>query len=77
MEDRDAIQDMEERIMRLEETVALQGKTIDDLSDVIASQQRQLDDDERLLKAAVTRLRALWEMNDAQELPPDEKPPHY
>lgn len=67
---------MEDRIIALEETVALQGKTIDDLSDVIAAQQRQIDRNERMLKAVATKLHAMFEENDIGA-PSDEPPPHY
>jgi len=66
----------EDRIIALEETVALQGKTIDDLSDVIAEQQKQIDKNERLLKAVATKLSAMYD--PTMEIgPPDEAPPHY
>lgn len=68
---------MEERIIALEETVALQGKTIDDLSDVIAAQQRQIDHNERMLKAVATKLHAVYESGDLMGEPTDEPPPHY
>ena len=68
---------MEDRIIALEETVALQGKTIDDLSDVIAEQQRQIDRNERMLKAVATKLHAMYEQDEFIGAPPDEPPPHY
>ena len=68
---------MEDRIITLEETVALQGKTIDDLSDVIAEQQRQIDRNERMLKAVATKLHAMFEQDDFIGAPSDEPPPHY
>ena len=68
---------MEDRIITLEEIVALQGKTIDDLSDVIADQQRQIDRNERMLKAVATKLHAMYEAGDAFGEPSDEPPPNY
>lgn len=68
---------MEERIIRLEETVALQEKTIEDLSDVIAAQQKQIDAMERLLQAVATRLQAAFTAGASTAAPPDEAPPHY
>jgi len=68
---------MEERIIRLEETVALQEKTIEDLSDVIAGQQKQIDAMERLLQAVATRLQAAFTAGASTATPPDEAPPHY
>ncbi|WP_461208499.1 SlyX family protein [Desulfocurvus sp. DL9XJH121] len=68
---------MEDRIIALEETVALQGKTIDDLSDVIAEQQRQIDKNERMLRAVATKLSSFAETGSTLDQPPDEAPPHY
>ncbi|MCK9241127.1 SlyX family protein [Desulfocurvus sp.] len=68
---------MEDRIIRLEETVALQEKTIEDLSDVLAAQQKQLDAVERLLQAVATRLQTAFTVGATTAAPPDEAPPHY
>lgn len=69
--------DLENRIITLEEIVGLQGKTIDDLSDVIAAQQKQIDNNERMLKAVATKLHAMYEPGSGSDSPPDEAPPHY
>lgn len=74
--DEDRILELEDRVISLEETVAMQGKTIDDLSDVIAEQQKQIDKNERLLKAVGTKLAAMFDPN-LEVGPPDEAPPHY
>ncbi|MBU1003635.1 MAG: SlyX family protein [Proteobacteria bacterium] len=68
---------LEDRIVTLEEIVGLQGKTIDDLSDVIADQQKQIDSNERMLKAVATKLHAMYDSGSAMDGPPDEAPPHY
>jgi SlyX protein len=68
---------MEERIIRLEETVALQERTIEELSDVLAAQQKQIDAMERLLQAVATRLQAAFTVGATTAAPPDEAPPHY
>lgn len=67
---------MEDRIIALEETVALQGKTIDDLSDVLAMQQKQIDKMERMLNAVSNKLHALYDPS-LEVGPSDEAPPHY
>lgn len=67
---------MEDRIISLEETVALQGKTIDDLSDVLAMQQKQIDKMERMLQAVANKLHAMYDPS-LEIGPPDEAPPHY
>lgn len=68
---------MEDRIIRLEETVALQDKTIEDLSDVIAAQQKQIDRLERTQKSIATKLHAMFDHSSGIDAPPDESPPHY
>ena len=68
---------MEDRIIRLEETVAMQAKTIDDLSDVLAAQQKQLDTMERLLQSVATKLHAMYDPSSGIDSPPDDAPPHY
>lgn len=68
---------MEDRIIRLEETVAMQEKTIDDLSDVLAAQQKQLDTMERLLQSVATKLHAMYDPSSGIDSPPDDAPPHY
>ena len=64
-------------IDRLEEKLAYQEKTIDELSEVIAAQARQID----LIEA---RLRRLMEREATREtegtggvILGDERPPHY
>lgn len=68
---------MEDRIIRLEETVALQDKTIEDLSDVLAAQQKQLDAMERMLQSMATKLHAMYDPSSGIDAPPDDAPPHY
>lgn len=68
---------MEDRIIRLEETVALQEKTMEELSDVIAGQQKQIDTLERMLRSVATKLHAMYDPTTGIDSPPDEAPPHY
>lgn len=68
---------MEDRIIRLEETVALQDKTIEELSDVIADQQQQIDAIERMLRPMANKLHALFDSSSGMDMPPDDAPPHY
>lgn len=66
---------MEERIVELETRLAFQDHTIEELNDVIVSQQEQLDQvikELALLKEQV--LSILAESGDQKNDPP---PPHY
>lgn len=74
---REDVMDYERHIIALEEIVGLQGKTIDDLSDVIAEQQKQIDKNERMLKAVANKLHAMYDNGMSADSPPDEAPPHY
>lgn len=67
---------MEDRIERLENLVSLQDNTIEELSDTIFDQQKQITDLRKLVERMARKLR---EMDDAmdQESGPEPPPPHY
>jgi uncharacterized coiled-coil protein SlyX len=61
------VQEMEARYMLLE-------RYLDELSDVVAAQQRTIDG----LSATMARLRPqLMNLGELQDATPDERPPHY
>lgn len=65
----------EERIVHLEETVAYQSKTIDELSEQVAAQWREVD---RLKKQMILLSDRFLELEEqAGERPAITKPPHY
>ena len=64
---------METRITALEESVAHLVKVVDDLSEVIARQDREIDRLARLLQMIMER-----EQDSAGSIPlADQKPPHW
>jgi SlyX protein len=65
----------EERIVKLEEIVAHQTKTIDDLSDQLARQWTTIDHVRSRLDTLVERFLSLEEQS--REAPPVTPPPHY
>jgi len=66
--DGDRLTDLELRYMKLE-------RLVDELSDVVATQQRSLDRLGAELARAIARLHDLGERSEGPI--PDEKPPHY
>ena len=65
---------LEQRIQKLEENSIFQDETIDDLSQVIIDQQKQID----ALVTDIARLQAaLSSVADPGEKTPDPPPPHY
>lgn len=67
--------DIEARLRTLEETVAHQAYTIDEMSEEMARQGRELEQVRTKLETLVSRFLTLEEQ--AQESPPITKPPHY
>lgn len=65
----------EDRITRLEETVAHQAKTIEDLSAQLARQWKTIDGMRARLDALIERFLTLEEQS--REAPPVARPPHY
>ncbi len=63
---------MENRLIELETKVAFQDETIDKLNAVIIEQQKQIDS----IIAQLRQLRSQFE-NEMDDMPTDEKPPHY
>lgn len=68
---------MSERITRLEEQVAYLTKTVEDLSDVIARQDRELDQIKRRTQMLLER-EAQRDLDEGGSVPlADQKPPHW
>lgn len=66
----------EERFIDLESRILKQDILLEDLNQVLYSQQKQIDQLESALSGLVKRLRALSE--GGNEIgPANEKPPHY
>ena len=69
------MRDAEERITRLEETVAHQSKTIEELSDQLAEQWKVVEQTRVKLDRLTERFLSLEEQ--AQDATPVTRPPHY
>ncbi|PZU82620.1 MAG: hypothetical protein DI528_19045 [Shinella sp.] len=67
--------DQEERILRLEETVAHQSRVIEELSDQLAEQWKVVEQTRAKLDRLTERFLSLEEQ--ALEAPAITKPPHY
>ena len=66
---------MSDRITALEETVAHQGKTIDDLSEQLTEQWKVIDRMKRMLERLGERLETME--SGSGDGVPVTKPPHY
>lgn len=66
---------MEDRIERLESIVAQQERTMEQLNEVICNQQKQIDEQEKVLNILATKFKELAHAADAT--PQDVPPPHY
>ena len=68
------MQDVEKRIIELEEKIAFQEDVIQKLDEALAGQQKQLMEAEYKISMLIDQLKKL-----ESNLPPpaDEKPPHY
>ena len=66
----------EERLVKIETKLAYLENTVQELNDVICSQQKQIDRLETTCRLLVERIRHFSELSDAGKLI-DEKPPHY
>lgn len=66
---------MEEEIIELQTKVAFQDRAMEQLSDVVAAQQRQIDELEKRLKVLANKLRDVA-LSDQVE-GPEPPPPHY
>lgn len=72
----DAAKDqMQDRVMALEELAAHQARTIDELSAELASQWKIIDQMQKKLERLMERFTALEE--SSLEAPDITKPPHY
>lgn len=67
---------MEKRIERLENLISLQDRTMEDLSDTVYKQQREIDDLRKLVERLAGKVRELDAQID-QDGPADIPPPHY
>jgi SlyX protein len=67
--------DQESRITQLEEVVAYQAKTIDELSDELTSQWKVVEETRAKLDRLTERFLTLEE--DSNEAPANTRPPHY
>lgn len=65
----------EDRIIRLEETVAHQAKTIEELSDQLAEQWKVVEQTRAKLDRLTERFLSLEEQS--LDAPPITRPPHY
>jgi Uncharacterized protein conserved in bacteria len=65
----------DERIMRLEETVAHQGRVIEELSDQLAEQWKVVEQTRAKLDRLTERFLSIEEQ--VLDAPPITKPPHY
>ena len=67
---------MEDRIIRLEESVALQDRIIEQLSDALAAQQSEIETLTRQVQLLSQRVKTAGDVGD--EGPDDNQPPpHY
>ncbi|MCW7754318.1 SlyX family protein [Desulfobotulus sp. H1] len=65
----------QEEIISLQTRIAYQEKLLQELSDVIFEQQKEIDRIQHLYKMLDHRLQSLAE--NASQNPASEKPPHY
>lgn len=66
---------MEDRLEYLESTVAQQDRLLEQLNDIVTSQQRQIDEMEKKLMLLGQRIRHLAQ--NTGDGPADLPPPHY
>ncbi|MET0748575.1 MAG: SlyX family protein [Rhizobium sp.] len=67
--------DHELRITQLEEVIAYQAKTIDELSDQVTAQWKLVEDTRTRLERLIERFMTLEE--ETSEAPANTRPPHY
>jgi SlyX protein len=67
--------DQETRITQLEEVIAYQAKTIDELSDQLTAQWKVVEETRYKLERLIERLMTLEEQTG--EMPANVRPPHY
>ena len=66
----------DERLERIETKLAYQDEAVQELSDLVYAQQKQIDRLEALCRRLVDRLETLEEPPGSGD-PADEVPPHY
>lgn len=67
----------DDRLMEIETRLAYQENTLLALDDVIARQQKQIDQLEISVRLLVERLQQVLEALEPSRAAIDEKPPHY
>jgi uncharacterized coiled-coil protein SlyX len=66
--------DLATRVQEMEARYMLLARYLDELSDVVAAQQQDID----VLRAHIARLRPqIMSLDEGQDATPDERPPHY
>lgn len=68
--------DLEQRLIRLEELAVFQDRTIAQLDEALARQQTQLDEREQQIERLEARMRILW-LHFAETGGEHALPPHY
>lgn len=70
---------MEYRVIRLEETIAMQDRLIEQLSDALAAQQAEIDEMKRKLTLLGERVKGVMDSGGRADSEPDDEPPppHY
>jgi SlyX protein len=67
---------LEDRLMEIEIRLARQDDTVDTLNKLVFRQQQKIDELESLCSALALRIREMRE-SSTDEMPADERPPHY
>lgn len=67
----------ENRLIEIETRAAYQEETINDLSDVVFRQQKEIDRLTLTVENLRTRLLELSEIIPGSDAPANDKPPHY
>ena len=69
--------DLEKRLVAVEERIVYAERTIDDLSDVLRGFGERIDAQNRLMAALRAQNERLAALIEDPRAPEDEKPPHY
>lgn len=65
-----------ERLLKIENNITYQDQQIQDLSDMVSQQWKEIDRLKKHLSQAAERLESLENPSEGGPIP-DEKPPHY
>lgn len=72
------MKELESKLLDLESRYSFQDDLLQKLNDIVARQQNQLDDQQKLLQMMQNRLLEVSElMAQGSGIQTDEKPPHY